>query len=168
MKSVLVCYATRYGSTGEIASIIAGELQKREFEVTLSPLSQVANPGNFDAVVIGSPVYMGKWLAEARDFVSRFRKDLQNLPVAVFTVGYSFRNRMKADIIPSDDALASIVIFFSPRAKGYFAGRVDTDRMSLTDREIILLAGITPGDFLNPDEVQQWARELPSRLFGSG
>jgi menaquinone-dependent protoporphyrinogen oxidase len=168
MRSVLVCYTTRYGSTGEIASIIAGELQKEGFTVTLSPLSQVENPGNFDAVVIGSPLYMGKWLTEARDFVSRFRKELQDLPVAVFTVGYSFKDRMKEYIAPNEDALAPVRIFISPVAAGYFPGRVDTDRMNLTDREIIRLSGITPGDFLDHAEAGRWARELPERLFPSG
>lgn len=168
MKSVLVCYATRYGSTGEIASVIAGELEKGGFAVTISPLSRVGNPGTYDAVIIGSPLYMGKWLVEARDFVSRFRKELQGLPVAVFTVGYSFRDKMKDYIASSDDALAPVRIFLTPVAAGYFPGRIDTDRMSLTDREIIKLSGITPGDFLNPDEAGRWARELPERLFPSG
>jgi menaquinone-dependent protoporphyrinogen oxidase len=168
MRSVLVCYTTRYGSTGEIASVIAGELEIEGFEVTLSPISRVGNPGPYDAVVIGSPLYMGKWLAEGRDFVSRFRKELQDLPVAVFTVGYSFRQRVKEYIVPSDDALAPVRVFISPVAAGYFPGRVDTDRMSLTDREIVTLAGITPGDFLDPGEARRWARELPERLFPAG
>jgi menaquinone-dependent protoporphyrinogen oxidase len=168
MKSVLVCYATRYGSTGEIASVIARELETGGFEVTLSPLSLVENPGIYSAVVIGSPLYMGKWLVEARDFVSRFRKELQGLPVAVFTVGYSFGDRMKEHIASSDDALAPVRIFLIPVAAGNFPGRIDTDRMSLTDREIIRLAGITPGDFLDRDEARQWARKIVPRLFPSG
>jgi menaquinone-dependent protoporphyrinogen oxidase len=168
MRSVLVCYATRYGSTGEIAAIIARELEKRGFEVTLSTLSGVRNPGTYDAVVIGSPLYMGKWLAEARDFVSRFRKELQDLPVAVFTVGYSFRDRVNEYIMPPDAALAPVRIFISPVVAGYFPGTLDIDRMTPADREIIKLAGITPGDFLDPDETGRWARELPERLFPSG
>jgi len=168
MKTVLVCYVTRYGSTGEIASIIAEELAKANLEVTLSPLSLVRDPGNTDAVVIGSPLYMGKWLAEAREFVSRFRTQLQTCPVAVFTVGYSFRDQMKEYIGIGDEALAPIRVFISPVATGYFAGRVDPDTMSLTDREVIRLAGVVPGDFRNPGAVRKWARELPSVLFPSG
>jgi menaquinone-dependent protoporphyrinogen oxidase len=168
MKTVLVCYATRYGSTGEIASIITEELVRAHLEVTLSPLSLVRDPGNSDAVVVGSPLYMGKWLAEAREFVSRFRSQLQTRPVAVFTVGYSFRDRMKDYVLPDEEALAPIRIFISPVAYGYFAGRVDPDLMSQTDREVIRLAGVSPGDFRNPDRVRQWARELPPLLFPSG
>jgi menaquinone-dependent protoporphyrinogen oxidase len=165
MKTVLVCYTTRYGSTGEIASIIAEELVKANLEVTLSPISLVKDPGTSDAVVIGSPLYMGKWLAEAREFVSRFRRELKTRPVAVFTVGYSFRDQMKEYIPVGEEALAPIRVFISPVAAAYFAGRIDPDRMSLTDREVIRLAGVSPGDFRNPAAVGQWARELPSILF---
>ncbi len=168
MKTVLVCYGTRYGSTGEIASIIAEELAKAHLEVTLSPLSLVKDPGNSDAVVIGSPLYMGKWLAEAREFVSRFRTELQSRPVAVFTVGYSFRDQMKEYIGIGEEALAPVRVFISPVATGCFAGRIDPDAMSLTDREIIRMAGVVPGDFRNPDAIRRWARDLPSILFPPG
>jgi hypothetical protein len=75
---------------------------------------------------------------------------------------------MKEYVVPSEDALAPVRSFISPVAAGYFPGRVDTDRMNLTDREIIRLSGITPGDFLDHDEARRWARELPGHLFPSG
>jgi menaquinone-dependent protoporphyrinogen oxidase len=168
MKTVLVCYATRYGSTGKIASIIAEELVKAHLEVTLSPLSLVTDPGTSDAVVIGSPLYMGKWLAEARDFVSRFRTKLQARPVVVFTVGYSFRDQMKEDIASGDEALSSVKVFITPAAEGYFAGRVDPDSMNSADREVTRLARIIPGDFMSPESVRNWARGLPHILFPPG
>jgi menaquinone-dependent protoporphyrinogen oxidase len=168
VKTVLVCYATRYGSTGEIASIIADELRKAHLRVTMSHLSDIHDIEPADAVVIGSPLYMGKWLAEAREFVSRFRTKLQIRPVAVFTVGYSFRDRMNEDIKSGDEALASIKLFISPLAEGYFAGRVDPDSMNSTDREVTRLAGTTPGNFMNPEAVRNWARALPHVLFPLG
>jgi menaquinone-dependent protoporphyrinogen oxidase len=168
VKTVLVCYATRYGSTGKVASIIAEELIKADLEVTLSPLSLVEDPGTSDAVVIGSPLYMGKWLAEARNFVSRFRTKLQARPVAVFTVGYSYRDRMKEDIGNGDESLESIRLFISPVAEGYFAGRVDPDSMNSADRQVTRLAGMNPGDFMSPESVRNWARGLPHILFPPG
>jgi menaquinone-dependent protoporphyrinogen oxidase len=168
LKTVLICYATRYGSTGEIASIISEELGEAHLEVTLSPVSLVKDPGTSDAVVIGSPLYMGKWLAEARDFVSRFRTQLQARPVAVFTVGYSFRDRLKEDIGTGVDVLAPIKLFISPVSEGYFAGRVDPDSMTSTDLEVTRLVGVSPGDFINHEAVRMWARSIPSIFFPSG
>jgi menaquinone-dependent protoporphyrinogen oxidase len=168
MKTVLVCYATKYGSTGRIASIIAEELTRAGIEVTLSPITLVKDPELYDAVVIGSPLYMGKWLAEAREFINRFRIELQNRPVAVFTVGYSYRDQMKEDITSGGEALAYVELYITPAIEGYFAGNVDPDSMSLSDREVTRLAGVSPGDFMKPEAVRGWAQRLPHVLFPYG
>ena len=166
MPTILVCYATRYGSTGEIAGIIGEELRDAGYEVTISPLSEVRNPGTYDAVIIGSPLYMGKWLAEARDFVSRFRHPLSERPVAVFSVGYSLKERTIENLQNVDAALATAVkLFLSPVHAGYFAGYVNPDRMTPADRALVTLGGALPGDYRDPADVRRWARELPLFLF---
>lgn len=167
MEHILVCYATRYGSTGGIGAIIADELRAAGYQVTLSPVSDVRDPGGYDAIVIGSPLYMGKWLADAREFVSRFRKSLQSRPVAVFSAGFTLRDRTNDHLSAVDDALGSSVnLFISPVSTGYFAGSLDPDRMSAADREVIKLTGAMPGDFREPDEIKKWARTLPALFFG--
>jgi menaquinone-dependent protoporphyrinogen oxidase len=168
MKTALVCYATKYGSTRRIASIIAEELIRAGIEITLSPITLVRDPGTFDAVVIGSPLYMGKWLVEAREFITGFRVKLQTRPVAVFTVGYSFRDQMKEDIESGGEAATYVRTYIAPVMEGYFAGNVDPDSMDLADREITMLAGVSPGDFTNPEAVRAWAGRLPHVLFPAG
>jgi len=164
VNSILVCYATRYGSTTDIARLIGEELQRAGYAVTVLPIAEVGNPGEYDAVVIGSPLYMGKWLAEARDFVSRFRYPLQERPVAVFSVGYSLRDQNVAHLKSGDDALGAIRLFVSPVSTGFFPGKTDPDRMSAADRAIVTLGGAMPGDFRDPDLVRNWARELAGLL----
>jgi menaquinone-dependent protoporphyrinogen oxidase len=169
MHTILVCYATRYGSTKEIAGIIGDELRKAGHGVTVSPFSEVQDPGMYDAVVIGSPLYMGKWLAEGRDFVSRFRHPLRERPVAVFSVGYSLRERTREHLRNVDDALDTAVkIFLSPVHTGYFAGTVNPDTMTPADRAIVTMSGALPGDYRDVSEVRRWARELPAFLFPQG
>jgi len=160
VNTILVCYATRYGSTTDIAGLIGEELQMAGFTVTVRPIAAVDDPGEFDAIVIGSPLYMGKWLVEARDFVSRFRYPLQECPVAVFSVGYSLRDRTIEHLKSGEDALAAIRLFITPVSAGFFPGKVDPDRMSAADRAIVALGGAEPGDFRDPDLVRAWAREL--------
>jgi menaquinone-dependent protoporphyrinogen oxidase len=160
VKHILVCYATRYGSTGDIARIIGKELEESGFHVTVSPISDVKDPGRYDVVVIGSPLYMGKWLAEARDFVSRFRHPLQERPVAVFSVGYSLKDRTIEHLKSVEDALDAIRIFITPVSEGYFPGKVDPDRMSPADAAMVKLSGATPGDFRDEELVRSWAQSL--------
>ncbi len=167
MEHILVCYATRYGSTGDIARIIADELRDAGYRVTLSPVADTGDPGDFDAVVIGSPLYMGKWLAEAREFVSRNRVSLKGRPVAVFSAGFTLRNRTDNHLSAVDEAIASSVkLFISPVSTGYFAGKLDPDQLSAADRAIIMLSGALPGDFREPDEIKKWTRGLPALFFG--
>ena len=160
VNTILVCYATRYGSTPAIARLIGEELQLAGYTVTVRPIAQVDDPGKYDAIVIGSPLYMGKWLAEARDFVSRFRHPLQERPVAVFSVGYSLRDRTVEHLKSGEDALAAIRLFISPVSCGFFPGKVDPDQMSAPDRAMVALGGAMPGDFRDPDLVRSWSREL--------
>jgi menaquinone-dependent protoporphyrinogen oxidase len=164
VKKILVCYSTRYGSTGEIAGMIGEELDLTGYKVTVSPISEVKNPGAYDAVVIGSPLYMGKWLAEARDFVSRFRHPLNERPVAVFSVGYSLKDRTMTHFRSGEDALDAIRIFINPISTGFFPGRVDPDLMSPADKEMIRLGSVTPGDFREDALVRSWAKTLAGSL----
>ena len=164
MKKILVCYSTRYGSTGEIAGMIGEELGSTGYEVMVQPIARVKDPGEYNAVVIGSPLYMGKWLAEARDFVSRFRHSLGERPVAVFSVGYSMKDRTKEHLQSGEDALEAIRIFINPIRTGFFPGRVDPDLMSPADKAVIRLGGVTPGDFREEDLVRTWAKTLAGAM----
>ncbi len=84
----LVAYASNYGSTQEITVVVADELRKAGFNVEIQPLKTIKELSGFDSVVIGAPLYMFHWHADAHHFLSRYRYLLENgLPVAVFAGG---------------------------------------------------------------------------------
>ena len=68
---VLVAAATKYGATGEIAEVIGDVLAERGIDATVIAPEQVARIGEYDAVVLGSAVYAGHWLDEAKELVDR-------------------------------------------------------------------------------------------------
>lgn len=162
--SVLVCYASRYGSTREIAECITEVLRVSGIHVDCIPAGRDIRPVGYDAVVLGSPLYMGKWLVEARELVSRERGALGRVPVAVFSVGYSFKDRSDKVLQCGADALSDIRFYIRPRESAYFPGRVDPGMVSPSDRAILTLAGITEGDFRDMEMVRSWARTLPGIL----
>jgi len=84
---ILVAYATRHGATQGIAERIAQTLEADGLDVTLSPVERAAEIGGFDAYVIGSAAYMGRWLKEANTFVQRHREALAGRPVWFFSSG---------------------------------------------------------------------------------
>jgi len=86
-RSVLVAYATKEGSTREVAEAIAGTLRAEGLEVELHAAGEVGDVGGYDGVVLGGALYMARWHPDARRFLRRHRKALAALPVAVFGMG---------------------------------------------------------------------------------
>src|SRR5438128_10904375 len=84
---VLVAVATRHGSTRGIADAIARELQALGVDADVRRVDEVPDLENYDAVVLGSAVYMGSWESAANRFVQRCRAKLQTMPVWLFSSG---------------------------------------------------------------------------------
>jgi len=87
MTSVLVGYATGYGSTQEVADAVAAKLRESGHEVDIQLVREVKTLAKYDAIVLGAPLFMFKWHKDAHRFLSRHRKALTDLPVAVFALG---------------------------------------------------------------------------------
>jgi len=88
MPGVLVAYATKHGSTREVAEAVSKTLRAEGVQVDLRPARGVRGPiGDRDLVVLGAPVYSGRWHRDAHRFLKRHRKELLTVPVAVFGMG---------------------------------------------------------------------------------
>ena len=85
--SVLVAYASKHGSTAEIAERIAGQLRQRGKQAEARPLEDVKEPGSYEALVIGSALYYGSWMKEATEWVHSNQAVLAGRPVWLFSVG---------------------------------------------------------------------------------
>ena len=84
---VLVTVASKYGATQAIGDVVASTLVDAGLEVMWLAPDDVEQIDDVDAVVLGSAVYMGRWMAEARAFVTRFESDLASRPVWLFSSG---------------------------------------------------------------------------------
>ena len=85
--SILVAYATKYGSTQEVGEAIAAALREGALAVDCRPLKDVQTLEGYTAVVLGAPLYMFRWHKGAKQFLSRHRQALMERPVAVFAMG---------------------------------------------------------------------------------
>ena len=108
---MLVAYATRHGSTAEIARVIGNELTSAGFEVEAADIKTVSAPAGYTAVVIGGPLYMGKVDGVVAKFVGKYREQLTNLPVAAFGIGLAPKSTdFRCQVIHSQKKIAG---FFS-------------------------------------------------------
>lgn len=88
MGSVLVAYATKNGSTQQVAEAIGTVMTASGWHVRVAPARSVDRPLiGWDLVVLGAPIYSGRWHRDAHRFLRRHRAELASVPVAVFGMG---------------------------------------------------------------------------------
>jgi menaquinone-dependent protoporphyrinogen oxidase len=156
---VLVAYATKYGSTREVAETVVEELQGLGLEVELAELGHVKSLDGYRSVVIGAPLYMGRWHSDARTFLRRRHKVLGELPVAVFALG-PMENTEKAARSSReqlDKALAHSPEL-RPATVEVFGGVVEPSKL------IFPFNNMPAGDARDWDAIRAWARALPAEL----
>jgi len=85
--TVLIAYASKHGSTQEVAHAVAEELQQHGLDVETLPAREVEDLRPYAGVVVGGSIYMGHWHADAVDLLKRHKYALESLPLAVFGMG---------------------------------------------------------------------------------
>ena len=107
---ILVAYGSSHGSTSEVASALAASLGEEGLYVVLRPAAEVRDLERYDGVVLGGALYAGRLHKDIRRLLKRFRKELAQVPVAVFAMGP--RTTEEADVEGSrkqlDQALAKV------------------------------------------------------------
>ncbi len=161
-KRVLVVYASKYGSTGGVADAIGKELCSKDVATDVVLIKNANNVSSFQGVVIGSAIYMGKWMPEAVDFVKKNKDTLCKVPVAYFLVCMTLsqpteENRAKA--LSYMDPILKAVPEIKPVGIGTFAGAMDYNNLSWINKKILKSKGTPEGDFRNWNEIRAWARE---------
>lgn len=87
MKRILVAFASKHGSTAEVAAAVARRIALAGHHVDTLPASQVIGIDDFDGVVLGGPIYLRRWHADARHFLEHNAEAFQRVPLAVFAMG---------------------------------------------------------------------------------
>ena len=76
----LICYDTKYGSTTEICHYISSGMK---MSVDIKNISEV-NSFDYDLIIIGSPVFIGKPMKSVGDFIIANYEKLRDKKIAVF------------------------------------------------------------------------------------
>jgi menaquinone-dependent protoporphyrinogen oxidase len=161
---ILVAFATRNGSTAEIAYAIGKDLQSAGATVTIADMKTVLSLEGYTAVVIGAPLYMGHLPGEVQNFVKQFNENLAKLPVAAFAVGFAPLSKEAGAVEEAMEILKNSLAPLNPVASTLFAGKLDEKKLNLVTRKFLEMAKIPAGDFRDWGVIATWARELPGRL----
>ncbi len=159
-RRVLVTYATRAGSTAEIAAAIARTLSDRGFAVDVKPIKAQPAITGYDAIIIGSAVRMGRWLPEAVDFVRMNQSALNGAPVALFTVHLLNTGDDEASRANRAAYLDAVRPLINPVAEAYFAGAMSFARLSFLDRLIVRMLGAVEEDRRDWTAIEAWSEDV--------
>lgn len=161
--SILVTYATHFGSTQEIAETIADTLRQRNLEVKCHPVENVNSLDSYTAVVMGSAVEYGKWLPTALEFVEKHQSKLAELPMAIFSVHIQNQGDDLTSTRNREAYLDAIKPLLNPVASEFFAGR--TSRRSLQALMPNWLARFMPTvDHRKWEKIRTWANDIATQL----
>jgi len=164
--TVLVTAATKHGATLEIAEAIAAGLVRRGIAAQAKDAAVAPDLDGFDAVVIGSAVYAGHWLAPARELVDRHFPDAGERPVWLFSSGPVGEPEPKPEGDPVD--VAALAEKTAARDHRVFAGRIDRERLGFAERAIVRALRAPEGDFRDWAAVDAFAAEIAAALRGDG
>jgi menaquinone-dependent protoporphyrinogen oxidase len=161
---ILVAYATRAGSTAEVAETIAKVLRASGALVDVCPVKQVGDLSPYRAVVLGSPIRMGRWLPEAFVFLKAHQAELSRVPVAYFVTCVTLTSNTVENRRTVDAYLDPARAILRPASVGLFAGALDGSKVSFLDRLMIKAIKTPEGDFRKWDEIHLWGESLQTIL----
>jgi len=191
---ILLVYATRHGSTREVADAVAEALRGAGREVDECVAEDAPGPTGYDAVVVGGPMIMG-WHRQATRYLKTHRAELQSMPTALFITAASLTDTGETEVdgvpIVKDPWLAKAPrtpgklryresyalpahylgdVFkeaapVRPRSVAFFGGCLDLTTMNIFEKLFVLLVvSATPGDGRHWELIRSWAAGLAEEL----
>ena len=167
---MLVSAASAHGATTEIARAITEALTAQGFAAAMIPPAQVSSIEDFDAVILGSAVYVGHWLDPAKDLVARFRDALAARPVWLFSsgpVGDPSRKLVQSmgTILLTSPASAPLP---APATTGCSPASSTRKPSARARRASLLVFRGLRGDFRDWAEIRRWADGIAEQLAAVG
>ncbi|HEY8167222.1 MAG TPA: flavodoxin domain-containing protein [Candidatus Limnocylindrales bacterium] len=158
---VLVTVASKHGATEEIGRRIAMGLEAAGLAVVSVAPEAVISIDGYDAVVLGSGVYAGRWLGPAKDLVHRVGPELKTKRVWLFSSG-PIGESTKPDDVPPD--AAAMIAATDAVEHRVFAGRLDVESLGFAEKLIIKTVRAPSGDFRPWAEIDAWASDIAGAL----
>jgi menaquinone-dependent protoporphyrinogen oxidase len=167
-KKILVVYASKSGSTAEVAQKIGQVLGQAGTEVEVCAAGNARNLENYDGFVLGTAIRMFKPLGEMRRFVFWNKGKLSKKPVAIFSVGLTLKEDTPENREKAAGYIAPITKQFSAAVSvTAFAGKLDYATLPGFFRQAFAKdtsGAMAEGDFRDWNAIQAWAAKLPALL----
>jgi menaquinone-dependent protoporphyrinogen oxidase len=169
MMNVLVTYSSKHGSTAEIAQAIASTLGESGLSVDCRSVDEVRELDGYDAVVLGSALYAGRWRGDARHFLRRHKQELAHVPLWVFSTGPVGEPREREDTSWLEPPrTVKVVERLGARDHVVFGGRVPPEPHGFVERAVTRSMPTAFADCRDWEQIREWSARIASELGASG
>lgn len=169
-SSVLIAYATRGGSTAEVARAMGAAMQDAGVAVEVLAVNQVNSLAGREAMILGAPLYMGRFPKEFHRFLHLHHEALQGMHPWVFAVGPT-RNQPKdfEGARHQAEKQLSRYAWLHPEELHVFGGRWSTQNLPFPFSLLLRLPGnplakIPAEDIRDWEGIKQWAIGIARRI----
>jgi menaquinone-dependent protoporphyrinogen oxidase len=159
---VLVVSASKHEATREIGEAIARTLNANGVDAAAAAADADLSLSGCDAFVVGSAVYAGSWLKDAREFLSEHAAVLSTHPTWLFSSG-PLGAPPKPDAAHAID-VDDLVVRTGAREHRLFAGKLDKAALGLGERMVVGAVRAPAGDYRDWEEIETWARAIAHAL----
>jgi menaquinone-dependent protoporphyrinogen oxidase len=129
---------------------------------SVAAIADVGDPREYDALVLGSAVYMGHWLESATTFVETHSTALSVQPTWLFSSGPIGDPPRPSE--PEAVDVADLVSKSQATGHKLFAGKLDKGKLGFGERAVMLAFRAAEGDYRDWQEVEAWARAVAGEL----
>lgn len=163
--NALIVADGKHGSTLEIANAIQRELSTRGVPARVARPSDAPDPAAFDLVILGSAIYVGRWMASMKEFVAMNERALRSRFVYVFSSGPLGDAKGT-----TDDILDAGVILRQTGAREHvvFSGRLDKAALSIPERTLVRMVKAPYGDYRPWADIAAWAAHIAGETLPQG
>jgi menaquinone-dependent protoporphyrinogen oxidase len=162
---ILIAVSSKHGSTAEIAESIGDTIRHGGpgLDVDVVDAERVESVVPYDAVIVGSALYMGRWMGPARALLNHSAEALRDRPVWLFSSG------PLGDVIDPADAAEGTKLLGLVGARDHrvFAGKADKAESGFFERGILSMVKAPYGDHRDWTAIGEWAASIATELQAS-
>ena len=158
---IVIVIASKHGSTIAIAGAIAQAMSSQGATVVVCQPDDDVDLDDVDAVVIGSAVYLGRWMHSARRFIKRRAPELHTKKVWLFSSGPVAEEPERG---LENGELDRLLAQSGATGHREFGGRLDMATLGPIETLIATGVGVTDGDHRDWSEIRVWAESILSAL----
>lgn len=160
MSKILVTYVSKTGTTEEIAIKIGNTLKEKGDLVDLKKVNEVKDITDYEIVILGTGVRIGKVFSESISFLKKFKMELENKKLYYFIVCLTVCEDSDENRKTTLGYLNQLSQIIKPENFEFFPGRFYYSNISPIFRPLLKKVKIPEGDFVNWEKVNTWANSI--------